>query len=295
MKLKSIKTIYVGLFTILLVVGIGIGSVYATQNNIVAKVNGVAISETELQEFLFQQGGSEALDTLIQQSIINQESKKQSIQVSEADIDTELATVKASFDSEDAFNQALETSGMTLDDLRKNILTNIQIIRLLDAKQPITEEEIQLYFETNKDSLGVAEEVKASHILVATEELANDVKAKIVAGEDFAELAKQYSTDESTKELGGDLGFFAKGDMVKEFEEVAFSLEVGLVSAPVKTEYGYHIIKVEDKTEAKAATLEESNDKIKEALLEQKMDTEFDPWLQERLAEYTIENYLTKN
>jgi len=203
--------------------------------------------------------------------------------------------VKASFDSEDAFNQALETSGMTLDDLRKNILTNIQIIRLLDAKQPITEEEIQLYFETNKDSLGVAEEVKASHILVATEELANDVKAKIVAGEDFAELAKQYSTDESTKELGGDLGFFAKGDMVKEFEEVAFSLEVGLVSAPVKTEYGYHIIKVEDKTEAKAATLEESNDKIKEALLEQKMDTEFDPWLQERLAEYTIENYLTKN
>jgi len=83
--------------------------------------------------------------------------------------------------------------------------------------------------------------------------------------------------------------------MVKEFEEVAFSLEVGLVSAPVKTEYGYHIIKVEDKTEAKAATLEESNDKIKEALLEQKMDTEFDPWLQERLAEYTIENYLTKN
>ena len=194
MKLKSIKTIYVGLFTILLVVGIGIGSVYATQNNIVAKVNGVAISETELQEFLFQQGGSEALDTLIQQSIINQESKKQSIQVSEADIDTELATVKASFDSEDAFNQALETSGMTLDDLRKNILTNIQIIRLLDAKQPITEEEIQLYFETNKDSLGVAEEVKASHILVATEELANEVKAKIVAGEEFTGLAKQYST-----------------------------------------------------------------------------------------------------
>jgi len=204
MIIKNIKSIYVGLFTILLVVVIGIGSVYATQNNIVAKVNGVAISETELQEFLLQQGGSEALDTLIQQSIIKQESEKQSIQVSEADIDTELATVKASFDSEDAFNQALETSGMTLDDLRKNILTNIQIIRLLEAETPITEEEIQLYFEANKDTLGVAEEVKASHILVETEELANEVKAKIVAGEDFAELAKQYSTDESTKELGGD-------------------------------------------------------------------------------------------
>ncbi|HBV86101.1 MAG TPA: hypothetical protein DEF42_05450 [Desulfosporosinus sp.] len=115
------------------------------------------------------------------------------------------------------------------------------------------------------------------------------------AGEDFAELAKQYSTDESTKELGGDLGFFAKGDMVQEFEEVAFSLEVGLVSAPVKTEYGYHIIRIVDKTEAKVTTLEDSTAKIKKALLEEKLDTEFDPWLQERLAEYTIENYLTKN
>ena len=295
MIFKSIKTIYVGLFTILLVVGIGIGSVYATQNNIVAKVNGVAISETELQEFLLQQGGSEALDSLIQQSIIKQESEKQTIQVSEADIDTELATLKASFDSEEAFNQALETNGMTLDDLRKNILTNIQVMRLLEAEKPITEEEIKLYFDTNKDSLGVAEEVKASHILVATEELANEVKTKIAAGEDFADLAKQYSTDESTKELGGNLDFFAKGDMLPEFEEVAFSLEIGQVSEPVKTDYGYHIIKIEDKTEAKVATLEESTAKIKEALLEQKLETEFDPWLQERLAEYTIENYLTKN
>jgi len=295
MIFKSIKTIYAGLFTILLVVGIGIGSVYATQNNIVAKVNGVAISETELQEFLLQQGGSEALDSLIQQSIIKQESEKQTIQVSEADIDTELATLKASFDSEDAFNQALETNGMTLNDLRENILTNIQVIRLLEAEKPITEEEIKLYFDTNKDSLGVAEEVKASHILVATEELANEVKTKIAAGEDFADLAKQYSTDESTKELGGNLDFFAKGDMVQEFEDVAFTLKVGQVSDPVKTDYGYHIIKIEDKTEAKVATLEESTAKIKEALLEQKLETEFDPWLQERLAEYTIENYLTKN
>ncbi|MHB8076034.1 peptidylprolyl isomerase [Desulfosporosinus fructosivorans] len=294
MIFKKIKTIYIGLFTLLLVVGIGIGSVYATQNNIVAKVNGVEISETELQDFLLQQGGNDALDTLIQQSIIKQESEKQNIQVSEADIDKELATVKATFDSEEAFNQALETNALTLDDLRKNIVTNIQILRLLEANKPITEEEIKLYFETNKDSLAVAEEVNASHILVATEELATEVKAKIAAGEDFADLAKQYSTDESTKDLGGNLGFFAKGEMVQEFEEVAFSLAVGLVSDPVKTEYGYHIIKIEDKKEAKVATLEDSTAKIKEALLDQKLETEFDPWLQERLAEYTIENYLTK-
>ncbi|MCB8815285.1 peptidylprolyl isomerase [Desulfosporosinus shakirovi] len=293
MTLKKLKTIYVGLFTILLVAVIGIGSVYATQNNIVAKVNGVAISETELQEFLLQQGGSDGLNTLIQQSIIEQEAEKQKIQVTEADIDKELATVKASFDSEEAFSQALATNGITLDTLRTNILTNLQMTRLLEAQNPITEDEIKAYFDTNKDSLDVAEEVNASHILVATAELANEIKAKITAGETFADLAKQYSTDESTKELGGNLGFFAKGEMVQEFEEVAFSLEVGQISDPVKTDYGYHIIKIEARTEAKAATLEESRDKIKEILLAQKLTTEFDPWLQERLAEYTIENYLT--
>ncbi|KGK86841.1 foldase [Desulfosporosinus sp. HMP52] len=293
MTFKKLKTIYVGLFTILLVAVIGIGSVYATQNNIVAKVNGVAISETELQEFLLQQGGSDALNTLIQQSIIEQEAEKQNIQVTEADIDNELATVKSSFDSEEAFSQALATNGITLDTLRTNILTNLQMTRLLEAQNPITEDEIKAYFDTNKASLDVAEEVNASHILVATAELANEIKAKITAGEAFADLAKQYSTDESTKELGGNLGFFAKGEMVQEFEEVAFSLEVGQISDPVKTDYGYHIIKIEAKTEAKAATLEESSAKIKEILLDQKLTTEFDPWLQERLAEYTIENYLT--
>ncbi|SDG57065.1 peptidylprolyl isomerase [Desulfosporosinus hippei] len=293
MTFKKLKTIYVGLFTILLVAVIGIGSVYATQNNIVAKVNGVAISETELQEFLLQQGGSDALNTLIQQSIIEQEAEKQKIQVTEADIDKELATVKASFASEEDFSQALATNGITLDTLRTNILTNLQMTRLLEAQNPITEDEIKAYFDTNKDSLDVAEEVNASHILVTTAELANEIKAKIAAGEAFADLAKQYSTDESTKELGGNLGFFAKGEMVQEFEEVAFSLEVGQISDPVKTDYGYHIIKIEARTEAKAATLEESSDKIKEILLDQKLTTEFDPWLQERLTEYTIENYLT--
>lgn len=295
MILKRIKKSYVWLLMILLLVaGIGIGAAFATKDNIVAKVNGVAISESELNEFLLQQGGNDALDTLIQQSIIKQEAKKQNIQVSEADIDKELSALKETFGSEDAFTQALETNGMTLASLKNNILLNLEVKRILEAKNPITEEAIKQYFDSNKESLAVPEEVKASHILVETEELAKEVKAKITAGEDFAELAKQYSTDQNTKELGGDLGFFKKGEMEKAFEEVAFSSNVGLVSNPVKTDYGYHIIKVDDKKEAKEATFEESKDKIKDTLLEEKLATEFDAWLQERIAEYNIENYLTK-
>lgn len=279
---------------LLLAAGIGIGAAFATRDNIVAKVNGVAITKSELTDFLLQQGGKDALDTLIQQSIIKQESQKQNIQVSQEDIDKELSTLKESFGTEDAFNEALETNRVTLDNLKENILVNLEVKRLLEAESPITDEEIQQYFDTNKESLATPEEVKASHILVETEELANEVKAKLAAGEDFAELAKEYSTDENTKEQGGDLGYFKKGDMEKEFEDAAFSLSVGQISDPVKTSYGYHIIKVDDKKEAKEATLEESRDKINDALLEQKLSTQFDSWIQERMTEYNIDNYLTK-
>ncbi len=88
--------------------------------------------------------------------------------------------------------------------------------------------------------------VKASHILVSSLEEANKVVSELKDGKDFGELAKKYSKCPSGKQ-GGDLGFFSKGQMVKEFEDAAFSLEVGSVSGPVKTQFGYHIIKVTGK------------------------------------------------
>jgi peptidyl-prolyl cis-trans isomerase C len=92
----------------------------------------------------------------------------------------------------------------------------------------------------------LAGEVKASHILVKTEKEANDLLAQINGGKDFAELARLHSQCPSGKS-GGDLGYFTKGRMVKEFEDAAFTLGVGQVSKPVKTQFGYHIIKVTDK------------------------------------------------
>ncbi len=88
--------------------------------------------------------------------------------------------------------------------------------------------------------------VRASHILVSSLEEANHVVNELKAGKDFAELARKYSSCPSKKD-GGDLGFFSKGQMVKEFEDAAFSLKPGEVSAPVKTQFGYHLIKVTGK------------------------------------------------
>ena len=133
--------------------------------------------------------------------------------------------------------------GYTLDDIKKDVTMNIQIKRLLGPNITIGEEDISSYFEQNKTSFDQKEEVRARHILVKTEDQAKEIKEKISAGEDFAQLAKEHSTDEMTKESGGDLGFFGKGKMVKEFEEEAFGLGIGEISNPVKTDYGYHLIK----------------------------------------------------
>jgi peptidyl-prolyl cis-trans isomerase D len=110
----------------------------------------------------------------------------------------------------------------------------------------INESALQTLYEENKENYTNEEERSASHILVESEALALEIIAKINSGEDFATLATQYSQDESSSADGGNLGFFGKGIMVPEFEEKVFAMSVGEVSTPVKTEFGYHIIKLDE-------------------------------------------------
>jgi len=123
-------------------------------------------------------------------------------------------------------------------------------------------------------------------------ETANEVKQKLVNGGDFAQLAKEYSIDNGTKENGGDLGFFGSGKMAIEFEKAAFALKVGEISDPVKTEYGYHIIKLVDKKDAQEANYEVSKAEIKDALFEKKVGDEYDNWMQNLYQQYDVKNYL---
>nr|WP_303874616.1 peptidylprolyl isomerase [Tepidanaerobacter acetatoxydans] len=167
--------------------------------------------------------------------------------------------------------------------------TNLNIEKLLGPSIKIEENEIKSYFDANKESFDTKEQVKASHILVDSEDKAKEVKTKLLNGEDFAELAKNYSIDTANNQRGGELGFFARGEMVPEFENVAFSLEVGEISEPVKTDFGYHIIKVEDKKQAKEAMYEESKEDIRNILLEEKLSASFSTWIQDKFDEYKID------
>lgn len=261
-------------------------------DNKAATVNGEKISKSELDDALSSQYGSTVLDTLISDEIIRQEMKKENIKVSDKEIAEEMEAYMDTFGGEDTFNEVLKNSGVDVSIIEKNIMTYLASKKILEPRIEITDEEIQTYFDENKDSFDKEEEVAASHILVDDEKTAKEVVKKIEQDEDFAELAKEYSTDTASKDNGGELGFFAKGDMVKEFEEKAFGMENGDISEPVKTEYGYHIIKVTDKQEPKKAELEEVKEEIKDILLESKLESEYSVWLNEKFEEYEIKTFL---
>lgn len=127
-----------------------------------------------------------------------------------------------------------------------------------------------------------AEQVHARHILVATEEEANDVLARLEGGEDFAALAEELSEDTGSAEEGGDLGWFPRGLMVTEFEEAAFALEPGQTSDPVQTAYGYHIINVIER---------DANRLLDESILEQKKASALQDWLAEQRQSEAVESY----
>ncbi|WP_125154921.1 peptidylprolyl isomerase [Clostridium rectalis] len=174
-----------------------------------------------------------------------------------------------------------------LQKLKREILIQVTIGKLL-SKINVTNEEIEEFYNNNKQLFKNEEMVTAKHILVNTVEEANNIVNEIKNGLDFEEAAKKYSTCPS-KEAGGNLGEFGRGRMVPEFEKVAFELEVGVVSEPVKTQFGYHIIKVENKNQESVKTLEEVKDNIKYQLVQQRQKEKYIGFTNELKNKYSVE------
>jgi foldase protein PrsA len=294
-KMKNIirnKKVYIiGIVGGALILSIALFMVFA-KKNVVASVDGEPIKQEEFYSLLTEQYGSSALDYLISNKIIELESEKKDVTVSNEEKEDELKSLMESYGGEEAFQQAISQSGTSIESIEDEMEIYLLSKKLLEPMIDITDEEIKTYFDENKDFFNESEQVQASHILVEDEATANEVKSKLDAGADFAELAKEYSTDTANSATGGDLGYFSKGEMATEFEDVAFTLEINEISSPVKTDYGYHIIKVVDKKEAKEAVLEDHKAGIKETLFEEKFQTEYSSWVAEKKEEYEIKTYL---
>lgn len=288
--LKSSKTY---LWTAIIAAVAAAGFFFATAGSsaeTIATVGGTKITKDDLYQSLVEMYGPDATESLIADQIVEKEAAKEKVTVTDKEIQEELDATIESYGGEEAYTSALESSGMTEKDMKKDIKVYLQTVKLIESRVTITDEEIETYFNENKETFATAAQVEASHILVDDEATAKEVAAKLADGGDFAELAKEYSTDTASAENGGVLGYFGAGEMAEAFEKAAFAMKVGEISEPVKTDYGYHIIKVTGKKDAKEANLEDSTAEIKETLKQERLSGAYTEWLEEKKKEYDIYN-----
>lgn len=326
--LKSWKVMLLTALVAVLLLAAGCG-----KSNVVATVNGEQITRQQLDDMvqnmkqyyksmgltidektdsdIVKMINSMTLDQLITQTILLQEAKKMGIQVSKADVDKEIARYKETM-TEEKFKQTLAANGWTepkfRDMLEKDmIISELQKKILADVKPP-TDQEVLEYYEKNRKEFVVPASYQVRHILMMTEGKEGDkakidleAKTKALAvleqlkqGSDFAELAKQQSEDPGTASQGG-LYTFSPGEAVPEFEAAVKSLQPGEITRePVKTEYGYHIIKMEKLTPEKQKSFAEVRDELTARLTDRAKQEKLNNYLEEARKKAEIVNNLDK-
>jgi peptidyl-prolyl cis-trans isomerase C len=231
------------------------------QATVLATVNGSTITSADfdrevkaLPEYIrgmadTPQGKKELIDTLVMRELILQQAAKEGLDKGK-EIDEKLA------------------------ELKKRIVVDSYLKKKVETDAKISDEELKKFYDQNLDKFKSGEQVKASHILVKSEQEAKDILAQLKGGASFEELAKAKSADTSASK-GGDLGWFGKGNMVPAFEKAAFALKEGQLSGIIKSEFGFHIIKLTGKRAAGTRSFDEVKEQITAALMPSKQQQIF--------------------
>jgi foldase protein PrsA len=235
----------------------------------VASVNGQAITRADLDRKLESSAAAkQTLSQMVQQTLLDQYARDKKVDVSQAEIDKRENEIKAKYPA-GQFDSMVKQQGYTEQDVQNILKGQIVLEKAVGPQVHVSESDIKAYFDKNHAVFDKPEQVKARHILVADPNVAKQVLAKIKSGGSWDALAKQYSTDPSSKDKGGDLGYFGRGQMVPQFQDAAFGAKIGQVVGPVKSPFGYHIIQVEDKKPAQKGTFASAHDQIKTQLTQQ--------------------------
>lgn len=226
---------------------------------VVVSTNVGDITQEDFYNSIKEIAGDQLLQQVVVEKILNDKYK-----VTDKEIEEELKVVKDQYG--EGYEAALAQSNLTEDMLKTNI--RFSLLQEKATKDvDVTDEEIQSYYDQS------SQELNARHILVEDEALAKELVEKLKAGEDFATLAKENSTDPGSGEKGGDLGWFSTGTMVPAFNDAAYALKIDEISEPVQSDFGYHIIQVLDKREVKDyGSLEDKKEEIREAIAATKGD-----------------------
>lgn len=246
------------------------------ENKILASVGGMQISTADVDRFIAGLGerGQAYNNPNGRAVILNQL------------VATKLLLLDAKrnlFEAEPAYKEQLAQ-------LKENLLINYATEKIVGSVT-VSDDEAKAYYDENKESLGGGETVDASHILVKTEDEAKELLAKISSGElSFEDAAREFSSCPSGKSAGGNLGEFGRGQMVPEFDAAVFAMEEGQLSAePVKTQFGYHIIKLNKKSVKEAPAFEAIKEQIKNYLLSDKQNKAYDSRINQLKILYPVD------
>jgi peptidyl-prolyl cis-trans isomerase C len=239
-----------------------VGSTIITEQDVKSELGTLA---PHIQRIFAAPGGMERfVDELVKREVLYQQAKKEGLE------------------NKPEYKKKVE-------DFSKLTLISLLLEKEVENKAKVTEKDVKDYYEAHKQDLTTNAQVRASHILLKTEEEANAVKDQLNKGGDFAKIAKEKSLDTGSAKNGGDLGFFSRGQMVPEFERAAFGLKVGEVSNPVKTQFGYHVIKVTEKKEGSLVDFDKVKDALTQRVTTGKQKEVFDDYLNGLKKSYSID------
>ncbi len=307
----------------LLLSSLSLGSASVLAGDLAAKVNGSGISKLRLDAALdsaMKQSGStvtsisdpdefanvqkDVLDQLIVQEMLWLEAESKKTLADDAEVDKALEQMKSQFPSPDVFIASIQKGGFTEEayrmDIKKRLSVRDMIKQEIIDTVKVEDSEIDEFYNANTEKMMMPDEIHARHILIKLAPTANEEHEKAAKemiekvlkqardGGDFAELAKKHSEGPSG-EKGGDLGYFGRGRMVAEFEQVAFALKDGDISDPVRTQFGYHIIKREATRGGEKVTREQATNQIRDYLKSIKIKESIDKLISELRAQSEIE------